>query len=98
MKSHIFNTGVPYWLICPIFLSQPSSLFDYGIFTTVLPAYYMEAHTKMFEVTPDSTPTPAAAVEAENAQGRQSSDLLPPQPPSLSDLFNILIPWDSSCE
>lgn len=43
-------------------------------FTTVLPEYYMEAHTKMFEVAPASTPTPLAAVEAELAQGRQSRD------------------------
>lgn len=34
----------------------------------------MEAHTEMFEVAPNSTPAPLAAVEAEHAQGRQSSD------------------------
>lgn len=50
----------------------------------------------MFEVAHNSTPTPLAA-EAEHAQGRQSSDLLSP-PQSPSGLFNLLIPWDSSCE
>lgn len=49
----------------------------------------MEAHTKSFEVAPKSTPTPLAAMGAEHAQGRQSSDF---PPPTLSDLFNILIP------
>lgn len=40
----------------------------------------MEAHTKMFEAAPDSTPTPLAAAGAEHAQGRQSSDLPSPTP------------------
>lgn len=59
----------------------------------------MEVHTEMFEVAPNRTPTPLAAVEAEHAQGRQSSDLIFfPHLTFLFDLFNILIPWDSSCE
>lgn len=35
----------------------------------------MEVHTNVFEVAPNRTPTPLAAVEAEHAQGRQSADL-----------------------
>lgn len=38
------------------------------IWKHILPEDYMEAHTKMFEVAPDSTLTSLAAEEVENAQ------------------------------
>lgn len=99
MKLHIFNTGITYWLIIVQFSCQPSSLVDYGIFTTVLPEYYMEVHTNILEVAPNRTPTPLAVVEAKHAQGRQSGDLIFfPHLTFLFDFFIIFIPWDSSCE
>lgn len=60
----------------------------------------MEVHTNMFEVAPKRTPTPLAAMEAEHAQSRRSSDLVIffSHLTFLFDLLNILIPWDSSCE
>lgn len=51
-------------------ITQMSSLVDDGIFTTVLPEYYIEIHTNMFEIAFNRTPTPLAAMEAEHAQGR----------------------------
>lgn len=97
MKLHPFNTGVTYWLICPIFLSAKLSCWWWHFYHCSAWILYGSTYKHIWGCSQQNTNSTVSS-----GWPRQIEQWLDffffPHFTSLFKLFNILIPWDSGCE